>query len=47
VCDGVGALEVGVEGRDEAAVGVGGEVEGAGADVGVLEGFDGVVDDGV
>ena len=47
VCDGVGALEVGMEGRDEAAVGVGGEVEGAGADVGVLESFDGVVDNGV
>jgi hypothetical protein len=47
VRDAVGALQVGVEGRDEAAVCVGSEVEGAGADVGVLEGLDGVVDDGV
>jgi hypothetical protein len=47
VCDAVGALEVRVEGRDEAAVCVGCEVQGAGANVGVLEGLDGVVHDGV
>jgi hypothetical protein len=47
VCDAVGALEVRVEGRDEAAVCVGCEVHGAGANVGVLEGLNGVVHDGV
>lgn len=47
MCDAVGALKVWVEGRDEAAVCVGCEVQGAGADVRVLEGLDGVVDDRV
>jgi hypothetical protein len=43
VRDTVGALQVGVEGRDEAAVRVGCEVQCAGADVGVLERLDCVV----
>jgi hypothetical protein len=47
VRDAVGALKVGVEGRNEAAVCVGGEVEGASADVGVFEGLDRVVDNGI
>jgi len=47
VCDGVGALQVWVERRDDAAVRVGGEVEGLRADLGRLERLDGVVDDGV
>jgi hypothetical protein len=37
VCDGVRALQVGVEGHDKVAVCVGREVDGAGADVGLLE----------
>jgi hypothetical protein len=47
VCDRIRSLQVGVERCDEAAVCVGGEVEGAGADVGVLDGFDCVVYYGV
>jgi hypothetical protein len=47
VRDRVGALQVGVEGSDEAAVCVGCEVECAGTDVGVAERLDRVVNDWV
>lgn len=47
VCDRVRSLQVGVEGCDEAAVCVGGKVQCAGTDVGVLEGLDRIVHDGV
>jgi hypothetical protein len=47
VRDRVGALQVRVEGSDEAAVCVGREVECAGTDVGVAERLDRVVYDGV
>jgi hypothetical protein len=47
VRDRVGALQVRVEGGDEAAVCVGCEIECAGADVGVLECLNRVVYDGV
>jgi hypothetical protein len=45
VCDGVRALEVWVEGCDDALIGVGSEVQCAGANLGVLECLDGVMDD--
>jgi hypothetical protein len=45
--DRVGALQVGVEGLDEATVCVGCEIECASTDVGVLERLDRVVYDGV
>jgi hypothetical protein len=47
VRDAVRALQVGVEGRDKAAVRVGCEVECTGADIGVLERLDCVVHDWV
>jgi hypothetical protein len=47
VCDRVGALQVRVEWCYKAAVRVGCEVKGAGAELSVLEGFDCVVHDGV
>jgi hypothetical protein len=47
VCDRVRALQVGVEGRDDAAVRVVCEVERGCAELGALERLDGVVHDGV
>lgn len=47
VCDGVRALEVWMERCNDASIGVGGEVQCAGADLGVLECFDRVMNDRV